>query len=508
MILRLIFLISLILSKHAFSASRVVIALSATPSQLSPFFATDASSQNLNRLLHLSLTDFESDMSFGCRLCTAFTERFEDEKHIIHFKLKDDVTFWDGKKVRAEDVRSSWKLFTDEEIKSNHRFAFKNIEDVKVISESEVEIRYKSFSLENLSNLSLLKIVKVEQEESGKAIELSNIIGAGPYELTGNTSFEIILNPRDKKKPVLEFKVVRDETTLALKLINGEIDLALSAISPRKINWLRERKNDLKFWETAGATYIYLGINHRSQHMQNVKVRKAISHLLPREEVLKHKLRGTAQLATGLFSKVFAGMYLDTKHDEYKPLKAAQLLEEAGYKKNEKGEWQINGNTIVLDWKVSNNKSVIEVVEVFKSYLNQNGIKVNITIQEWGTFMRSVRNGSFDLVMSQWVGFTGPDMLNFVFHSESVPPNGANRGYFLNTEMDSLLNLAKAERDEVKRTGLYREASKLAVDHYAYINLWHPNIIWIGKKCLSLEEIHSNGSYYPLLNLETKCESK
>lgn len=501
-------LVSLIFSCDAFSASRVVIALSATPSQLSPFFATDANSQNLNRLLHLSLTDFESDMSFGCRLCVTFAERFEDERHVINFKLREDVTFWDGQIVEALDVKKSWEYFTDETIKSNHRFAFKNIEDVKVLSKNEVEITYKSFSLENLSNLSLLKIVKIVDLEQGKPLELVNIVGAGPYQLSSNSSFEIILNPRDSKKPVLEFKVVRDETTLALKLINGEIDLALSAISPRKINWLRERKSDLHFWETAGATYIYLGLNHRSTHMKDLRVRKALSHLLPREEVLKHKLRNTAQLATGLFSKVFAGMYLDSKIDEYDPKKAEKLFHEAGYKKSDKGEWQLNGQNVEIDWKVSNNKSVIEVVEVFKSYLNENGIKVNITIQEWGTFMRSVKNGSFDVVMSQWVGFTGPDMLNFVFHSESVPPAGANRGYFISDEMDSLLDLAKTERDEEKRTNLYRKASKLAADQYAYINLWHPNIIWIGKKCLSLDEIHSNGSYYPLLNLETRCETK
>lgn len=507
MIRALIFSLFFTVTHGAFAAKKISLALSATPSQLNPFFATDASSQNINRLVHLSLTDFEANMSFGCRLCLNFEERFEGTKHIIRFHLNPEAKFWDGSSVSAEDVRKSWKYFTDEqEIKSNHRFAFSNIEEVKVIDNSTVEIIYKEFSLENLSNLSLLKVLKLKSEENLNELKVEDIIGAGEYFPAQSTSFEIVLEPVDKRRPVLEFKVVRDETTLALKLINGEIDLALSSISPRKVDWLRKRGKDLKFWETQGATYIYVGLNHRSAHISDLNVRKALSHFLPREKVMEHKLRNTAVLATGLFSGSFEQMYLMEKPDSYDPELASQLLLESGYKKNKEGFWAKEGKIIELDWKVSNNKAVIEVVEVFKSYLEKNGISVKTTIQEWGTFMRSVKNGSFDVVMSQWVGFTGPDMLNFVFHSQSVPPNGANRGYFINPELDDVLDKAKNQTVEKVRTELYRKASQIANENYAYINLWHPNIIWIGKKCIKLDEIHSNGSYSPLLKIESHCE--
>lgn len=507
MIRAIIFSLFLALSHSAFAAPKITLALSATPSQLNPFFATDASSQNINRLIHLSLTDFESNMTFGCRLCLSFSERFEGSKHIIRFNLNPDATFWDGVRIQSVDVRKSWLYFTDEEkIKSNHRFAFSNIEDVKVIDSSTVDFIYKEFSLENLSNLSLLKILKIKPGANTSELKTEDIIGAGEYYPAQSTSFEIVLQPVDEKKPILEFKVVRDETTLALKLINGEIDLALSSISPRKVDWLRKRGKELKFWEAKGATYIYVGLNHRSAHIGDINVRKALSLYLPREKVMEHKLRNTAVLATGLFSSSFEDMYLDESPDSYNPERASELLLASGYTKNEEGFWSKGGKVIELDWKVSNNKSVIEVVEVFKSYLEKNGISVKTTIQEWGTFMRSVKNGSFDVVMSQWVGFTGPDMLNFVFHSQSVPPHGANRGYFINSELDEILDKAKNQKQKDLRTKLYRKASKIANENYAYINLWHPNIIWIGKKCISLNEIHSNGSYTPLLKIENHCE--
>ena len=39
---------------------------------------------------------------------------------------------------------------------------------------------------------------------------------------------------------------------------------------------------------------------------------------------------------------------------------------------------------------------------------------------------------------------------------------------------------------------------------YAYINLWHPNIIWIGSNCLKNIRLEPTGGFYPLLNIEKK----
>jgi len=45
----------------------------------------------------------------------------------------------------------------------------------------------------------------------------------------------------------------------------------------------------------------------------------------------------------------------------------------------------------------------------------------------------------------------------------------------------------------------------LLIDDYASINLWHPNIIWIGRSCLSDINLEPTGSFYPLTTLEKHC---
>ena len=487
------------------SATEVRIALSSAPNNLSPFYSTDANSQNINRLVHLSLVDFNANMQFQCIACETFSERMEKEKHILVFKLKPDLTFSDGEKITTQSVVQSWKYYAkDEKINSTFKGAFEVIEDIRVKDALNFEIVYKTFSLENLSNLSLLKIVKLKTEPTPE-IDALNVIGAGPYVLSEVSPLDIKIVPRAQNKPIYLFKVVKDETTLALKLINNEIDLSVANMSPRKVAWLKEKAKDLHVYERESGNFLFLGMNHKKEFLQDRRTRQALSHLIPREDILKYKLKNTAILATSMFSKAFADMYQERVVDNYDPKLAHSLLAEVGFKKNKSGLYEKNGQVFEIDWKVSNNKASIEIVEVIKNYFEKEGIKVTITIQEWGTFMSNFKSGKFDMVISQWVGFTGPEMLRFVFHSENVPPKGGNRISFINKEFDQAVDLATLELDAKKRIELYKKAESIVNREYAYINLWHPNVVWVGKKCLGKLDLEPNASFNPLLKMEPSC---
>ncbi|RLA64231.1 MAG: hypothetical protein DRQ88_05210 [Epsilonproteobacteria bacterium] len=485
-------------------AQGVRIALSARPTNLDPFFSTDGNSQNINRLVHTTLTDFNSNMEFECRLCESYREEVIAGRHEITFVLKKGERFWDGEEVSAKDVKKSVKYFsTDPAIKSIFRFAFLKIIKVEILGKYKVKLIYKKFDQENLSNLSLLKIIKYQK---GRDHHIGNITGAGPYRISLARPLELILKPVfNKYLPELNFKIVKDETTLALKLINGEIDLSLASISPRKLNWLKNSQNNLKFWESSSSNYKYLSINHSKKYLKIKNIRKALSLLIPRKDILKFKLKGQAILAGGLFSPAFLSLYESLPIDQFSPQEAKALIEAEGFTLNSDGLYQKDGAVFTIDWKTNNNMATIELVKIIKSIFEKNGIKVKLTSQEWGTFMRNFKTGNYDIILGQWMGFTGPDMLNFVFHSESIPPKGGNRGRYINKKMDSLLFLAESESSPEKRSDLYKKAQALANVDYSYINLWHPKISWVGRKCLANVGLMPNGSFLPLLNIKNKC---
>lgn len=487
------------------SEASIKIGISSTPSNLNPFFSTDANSQNINRLLHTSLIDFDMTMNPVCRLCESFKEINKKGKQTIRFKLRKDITFWDGSLVRSKDVKRSWELYTEENsIKSIFRFAFGRIKNVRIINELEFELEYNEFKLDNLSNLVLFKILKLKNNEMPLNGTLENIVGAGRYLLKTNEELSVVLASLDKIRPNLEFKVVKDETTLALKLLNNELDMSVTDMSARKFNWLKKNAKQLTFLSIPSSNVIYMNINHEREFFKDVKIRKAISHLIPREEIKKYKFKDNVTLSNSLFSKSFKKIHPDFDIDNYDPELASKLFIESGYEKKE-GKWYKGEKLVTIDWKSANTKSTVEMAQTIIQSLERFGLSVQLTVQEWGTFMKGVKKSQFDLMIGQWVGFTGAEMLNFVFSSESIPPKGGNRGLYKNPKMDALLNKAQAETDELIRNFYYREALKVANEDYSYINLWHPNNLWIHKNCLQEVNVFPNGSFLGLEKVESHC---
>ena len=479
-----------------------MVGLSSAPSNLSPFFATDANSQNIGRLLYLTLTDFGRDMSFNCRACESFSESFKGSKHVLKFKLRHDLKFWDGAPITAQSVFDAWKLFTTEESpKSIFRFAFNKIESFKIVNDYELELIYPSYSADNLSDLALLKILKVKEGGDPKNVE--DLVGSGPYRLQQSSALGVKLTPAfESAREVLNFKVVKDETTLALKMMNKEIDLSVAQLSPRKVNWIEKNVDDLNIVSERGTNYIYIGLNHKNEHLGKEQFRVALDYLIPREKLVKYKMKETASLATSLFSPSFTSLFqegLSPVH--YNPEKAREIFLKLGYK-IEDGILSYNSKPVQFDWKISNNKATEEIVDAIIDEFSKAGLKVTKTVQEWGTFMRSMKTGQFDLVMSQWVGFTGPGMLSYVFSSHSYPPAGANRGYFLNEKLDQLLDAASGPMTTQQRLENYRQATQIAVNERAYLSLWHPDIIWIARNCLKGVSPYPNGNFLPLLDIK------
>ncbi|MCP4913825.1 MAG: ABC transporter substrate-binding protein [Oligoflexia bacterium] len=486
---------------NSIEAKTYNIAIGSAPNNLSPFFSTDSNSQNINRLLHLTLIDFDRSMKPVCVACETFSDRIVNGKHIIKFKLKENLKFWDGSKLDANSIKHSHELFTEtDKIKSIFRFAFGNIEKVNVISPLDVELVYKKYGLDNLSNLALFKIMKLNGEYNG----VKSIVGAGEYKLVSETPLAITIENIDNKSQLI-FKVVKDETTLALKLLNNEVDGSIATISPRKIQWLKNNsKEKLNFYEMSSSNYAYINFNHKKPPFDNLAVRKAIGSVLPIDDVINYKFKNQVVKSTGMFAPTFGELYLKDSTQSYNLKIATESLRSAGYKKNKDGIWEKEGVEFSITWKVSNSKSSFEIVKTLASYLERFGIKVEILTQEWGTFMRSYKKGDFDIVLSQWVGFTDGGMLEYVFHSEKMPPKGANRGYYSNSEVDELINNASRSNNTSQQVNNFKKVISIINRDYAYINLWHPMITWVFNNKVKGVNVYPNGSFIGIKDIHGK----
>src|SRR5204862_4711994 len=123
--------------------------------------------------------------------------------------------------------------------------------------------------------------------------------------------------------------------------------------------------------------------------------------------------------------------------------------------------------------KVSNQEFNRLQSAVIQQNLHAIGIALDVRTYEFATLYADVLKGSFQLFTLQWVGgaVADPDILRRVFHSSQVPPPGFNRGYYLNPQVDALLDRAAVSADDGERLALYDEVQKIIAADVPYISL-------------------------------------
>jgi peptide/nickel transport system substrate-binding protein len=451
------------------------VGITSSPNNLNPFFSSDAYSQNINRLVHISLIDVDRNMKPICQACVDFKERIlEDGKYQIHFTLGDDLRFWDGLKVKLSDIENSIALFKNEreDLKSIFRFAFASIKRIKKLSENKFYLEYESYAPNYITDLTLLKILRIDE---GK------IIGAGPYQVMSRDPFRVLLKSVVDTSSSIEFKVVKDETTMVLKLKNKEIDLIAGDISQRKLDYALKQIKGIKTWKASGTNYNYIMFNMNSALGGNEEFRKFVQNNLNVENFIKYKLQGKATSSQGFISKSFSKYFVSLPEHENKEFKFESKEE--------------------INFLIGNNLTSKEFAHYFKNKLENIGIKVKVQSYEWGVLKKRLTNGQFDMFLGSWIGFTDPSIIKYALHSKSIPPNGANRGHFVSKDLDRILDEAMVTLDNKK---LFAEAQKVINKEIPYLSLWHPTIIWMGRDCLKVPSLYSNGSFLSFKEISNK----
>src|ERR687892_451177 len=109
------------------------------------------------------------------------------------------------------------------------------------------------------------------------------------------------------------------------------------------------------------------------------------------------------------------------------------------------------------------------------------GIELDVRSYEFATLSKDVASGNFQLVTLQWVGISDPDILRRIFHSQQVPPNGFNRGYYINAEVDRLIDEATAAMDQETRKRAYQQVQRILAEDAPYISLWYKTNVAVAE---------------------------
>ncbi|HSH70762.1 MAG TPA: ABC transporter substrate-binding protein, partial [Deferrisomatales bacterium] len=303
----------------------------------------------------------------------------------------------------------------------------------------------------------------------------SSLVGTGPFRLSSfRPGEEVVLESFSGHfagPPALSrvrFRIVGNATTRLLEARSGGLDLLQNAVPPYAVKFLR-RNPELEVLAAPGSSYQYLGYNLEDPVVGDVRVRRAISHAVDREALIRFAWEGLARPATTLLPPEHWAHDPDVPTYPYDPERAIQLLDAAGFPDP---DGPGPGVRFTLSYKTSTDKTGIEVARVIADQLARVGVGVEVRSFEWGTFFSDVKKGNFQLMSLRWIGITDPDIFHYLFHSDSVPPRGANRGRYRNAEVDAWIDASRTESAPAARRALYAKIQEAVARDCVYTSLW------------------------------------
>ena len=450
-------------------ANYLVVGIESDPLDLDPRYATDANATRIGALIYNSLLRADERMRLQPELAKSC--RMLDER-TYHCELREGVRFHSGRPLTAEDIRYTYASILDPKSRSPKRGFLQQLAAIDVLGPHLVRFR---LSAPHAPFIEQLTLGIVPAGSPGAESRNKTPPGSGPFMLESMERGEKVTlkaNPAYwQGKPSLAglvFKIVPDALVRVLEFKKGAIGLMQNDIEPDMLPWL-ERNTRASVTTRQGTTFQYLGINLTQPILSKRKVRQALALAIDRDRIIRHILKETATPASGLLSPLNWAFDNSVPQPIFDPAKAKRLLDEAGYPDPD-GDGPLP--RFRLSFKTTNIDLRRRIAEALKEQLAKVGIELEIRAYEWGTFYSDVKKGNFHLFSLAWVGVADPDIYYQLFHSDSVPPQGDNRGRYSNPALDRLLEKGRTTTDMSERKLIYGRVQRLLAEDLPYIPLW------------------------------------
>jgi peptide/nickel transport system substrate-binding protein len=455
--------------RQAPNGQSVTIGLETSPLSLDPRLARDAASARVLQLLFNGLVKKDR----AAHLLPDLAEAWETPSPTTYiFHLRTGVRFHDGTVLTADDVKATFDTIRDPAFKSPKGGSFAQIREITVVDPDTIRFDLAEPFAPFLLNLTTGIVPRASVERLGAEFA-ERPIGTGPFRFQRwepDARLELVSH-RDyfegpPKLDRLVYKIVPDPTVRVLELEKGTIDLLQNDIPPDLLPRLQGNPR-LTVLKEAGTNYAYLGFNLRDPILQQRQIRQAIAYAIHRREIISHVLKGLATPAAGILPPTHWAYAPDLPSYDYDPERARRLLDAAGYPAPKGGAPRFH-----LALKISQNDLQRRVAEALQAQLKAVGIAITLNSFEWGTFFAHITSGTFQLYTLSWVGVTDPDIFSYILHQDSVPPKGANRGYYLNREVSALIERGRSTLEPDARTAAYQAIQRIMAADLPYVSLW------------------------------------
>ena len=428
-----------------------------------------------------------------------------DDRLVYTFKLRKNAKWSNGQHVTANDFFQSWERVLNPKqaapynyqlfpIKNAENYANGKVKDfaevgVKVVSANELVVTLAQpcpYFLELVAFPTLFPVpLEIIKTHDLKWTLPENIVTNGAYilkEWKRRDKIELVKNPNywDKdfcKLEKISVLPIDDPETSYKKFLNNELHW-INAIPLAKIP---EAKKLPEYFQHESLSTTFIRYNVEAPPFNNLKLRKALSLAIDREDLTKHVLNAIHTPAT-YFCPPASG-YVHVKGLPYNLDEAKKLLKESGLHSPEAPL------TIELTYsKGSNNQKIVEYLS--EVWMKNLGIKVTLLNKEWKTYLEDMSKQKYQIIRSNWsADYNDPNS----FFDMWVTGGGNNRTGWSNKKYDELLLKSQNEKDKNARMKIFQEMETILIEEELPIlplyiavtngllkenvNGWHENLL-------------------------------
>ncbi len=461
-------------------------AITTEPSGLDPH-GTPGSGQNI-LLPYIFDTLVYRDAGNNYHPFLAESWEVSDDGTAITFKLREDVSFHDGAPMDADAVVFTFERFMDLGSKSPVAGGLKDIAAVQALDDYTVQFTFEEPSAVFFGTISMPFAGIVSPTAVAEAGDTwpQQPVGTGPFMMADwdpGVAITLDRNPdyrwgpldvENKAAPSIDqavFKVIPDASTQLAAFQAGEADVVF-VNQPAHLAKL-EGIEGTQLTEAAINAVIYLGFNAGSAPFDDVLVRQALSHAVQKDDILQAVLGGVGKVSCTPLASTLPGYDESLCEYElgYDPVQAEELLAEAGYAKNDDGNWEKGGELLAATILTSTRAPNGDIAAMLQSQFGAIGIPIDILQLDARAAMGAATAGDYDMMVWRY-GWNDADVLNIYLASERI--GSTNRSHYSNPDVDELLAQAIHELDADARAQLYQQAIKLIMADAPWQPLYEP----------------------------------
>jgi peptide/nickel transport system substrate-binding protein len=385
------------------------------------------------------------------------------------FKLRPGVKWHHGPELTSDDVKFSFERQADQNIVGMNQTIYAEIDKIETPDKQTVKVQLKRPFTPFLTYTASPRegnIVSRDFTEKAGGDLKTTASGTGAFkfvEYVSGNYLKLKRNPDywEQGKPHVDeitLKYIEDEQSRVAALRTGSADLVRADL-PETIQPLQADKS-LAIYLTKPLYTLQLMLNNARAPLTDVRVRRAISLALDRQEMVK-----ALTLGQGAVSGYIApGDTLYTMPDSmslpyYKQdvEKAKQLLAEAGIAPGMK-----------LTVKVLPEDLSVTAGEMIQRFLKPIGIDLEVLKLERAALIQAFRSVDHEMLINGFQSTVDPDTFLYrTMHSKST-------GTWTNVkspELDVLLEKGRSVGDQAERQKVYRDIQTMVADQAFQITL-------------------------------------